>query len=152
MMEIRMATADMAWDEHRVLQTTIRTVYPKYYPEEVAAFFCRHHSLEHIQEGISSGNLQVLVDKNRILGIGACSGNHITGVYILPEYQKQGCGTRIMNFLESKIRRKYGTAILEASLPGVFMYERRGYRTTGHGLIELADGVRLVYEIMEKEL
>lgn len=131
MIEIRRATADMAWDEHRVLQTTIRTVYPKYYPEEVAAFFCRHHSLEHIQEGISSGNLQVLVDKNRILGIGACSGNHITGVYVLPEYQKQCCGTRIMNFLESSCMNAEGTGRLGMdllSLQMVCVWSMRSWR------------------------
>ena len=42
------ATADMVDAVYNVLQTTIKTVYPKYYPKEVTDFFCRHHSREHV--------------------------------------------------------------------------------------------------------
>lgn len=55
------ATPDMADVIYNVLHTTIKAVYPKYYPEEVAEFFCQHHSKEHILEGIASGNMGVLV-------------------------------------------------------------------------------------------
>ena len=46
--------ADMIYD---VLHTTIKTIYPYYYPAEVADFFCRHHSKEHILEGTASGHV-----------------------------------------------------------------------------------------------
>ena len=48
---------------------------------------------------------------------GCFDGNHITGVYVLPSYQKQGCGSHIMNCLEREIARMYDTAVLDASLP-----------------------------------
>ena len=32
------------------------------------------------------------------------------------------------------------------------LYEHRGYKTVGHGIYELENGVKLVYEIMEKRL
>ena len=51
-MEYLTATVEMADAIHNILHTTIRTVYPKYYPKEVVDFFCRHHSREHILEGI----------------------------------------------------------------------------------------------------
>lgn len=57
-----MAAADMAEEIYNVLHTTIKTIYPKYYPKEVADFFCRHHSREHILDGIASGNMGVLPD------------------------------------------------------------------------------------------
>ena len=137
---------------HDILHTTIRTVYPKYYPQEVVDFFCQHHSKEHILEGIVSGNMGVLVDKDTIIGTGCYDGNHITGVYVLPNYQKQGCGSKIMNCLEAEISKKYDTVILDASLAAVCLYEHRGYKTIGHGIYELENSVKLVYEIMEKEL
>lgn len=56
-MEYLTATAEMADAIHHILHTTIRTVYPQYYPKEVTDFFCRHHSREHILEGIASGNM-----------------------------------------------------------------------------------------------
>lgn len=146
------ATSDMADAIRDVLHTTIQTVYPKYYPKEVVEFFCGHHSREHVLEGIASGNMGVLVEKDVIIGTGCFDGNHITGVYVLPHYQKQGCGSQIMNSLEAIISQKHEVSILDASLPAVCLYEHRGYKTVGHGIYELENDVKLVYEIMEKAL
>lgn len=146
------ATVEMVDTIHHILHTTIRTVYPKYYPKEVADFFCKHHNREHILDGIASGNMGVLMDGNVIAGTGCFDNNHITGVYVLPCYQKKGFGTQIMDSLETKIIQKYNVSILDASLPAVCLYENRGYKTVGHGIYELENDVKLVYEIMEKKL
>ena len=151
-MEYLTAAVEMADAIHHILHTTIRTVYPKYYPKEVTDFFCQHHSREHVLEGIASGNMRVVIDQNKIIGIGCYDGNHITGVYVLPDYQKQGCGSKIMDCLEAEISKKYDTVLLEASLSAVFLYDHRVYQTTGHGIYELENDVKLVYEIMEKKL
>lgn len=42
--------------------------------------------------------------------------------------------------------------VLDASLPAVFLYEHRGYKTVGHGIYELENDVKLVYEVMKKNL
>lgn len=151
-MEYLTAAAEMADAIHNILHTTIRTVYPKYYPKEVVDFFCRHHSREHILEGISSGNMGVLTDGNIVIGTGCYDGNHITGVYVLPDYQKRGCGSKIMDCLEAEISKTHDSAFLDASLSAVCLYEHRGYKTVGHGICELQNDVKLVYEIMEKKL
>jgi GNAT superfamily N-acetyltransferase len=151
-MEYLVATVEMADIIHNILHTTIRTVYPKYYPKEVVDFFCQHHSMEHILEGIASGNMGVLTDKGIIIGTGCYDGNHITGVYVLPNYQKQGYGSKIMDCLEEDISKKYDTVLLEVSLSAVCLYEHRGYKTVGHGIYELQNNVKLVYEIMKKKL
>ncbi len=151
-MEYVTATFDMVDAVYNVLHTTIKTIYPKYYPKEVANFFCQHHSKEHILDGIASGNMGVLVKSGAIVGTGCYAGNHITGLYVLPHYQKQGYGSQILNCLEAEIVKKHDVAILDASLPAVFLYEHRGYKTVGHGVCELDNDVRLVYEIMEKRL
>ncbi len=146
------AASDMVNAIYNVLHTAIKTIYPKYYPKEVVDFFCRHHSKEHISDGIASGNMGVLADGNVIVGTGCFDNHHITGVYVLPSYQKQGCGTQIMNCLENEISKKYDTVVLDASLPAACLYEHRGYKTVGHGIYELENDVKLVYEIMEKRL
>ncbi len=151
-MEYLTATVEMADAIRNILHTTIRTVYPKYYPDEVADFFCRHHSREHISEGIAFGNMGVLTDGDVVIGTGCYDRNHITGVYVLPDYQRQGCGSKIMDCLEAEISKKHDTVILDASLSAVFLYEHRGYKTVGHGIYELENDVKLVYEIMEKKL
>lgn len=147
------AAMDMADAIYDVLHTAIKTIYPKYYPKEVAEFFCQHHSREHILDGIASGKMGVLMDDHDVIvGTGCYDGNHITGVYVLPCYQKQGYGSQIMKCLEAEIGKAFDTAVLDASLPGVFLYEHRGYRTVGHGKYELKNDVVLVYKIMEKRL
>ena len=151
-MEYITATPHMADAVYDVLHTTITTIYPYYYPTEVVDFFCRHHSKEHILEGIASGNMGVLMENDVIVGTGCYEGNHITGVYVLPCCQHRGCGSHIMNCLEAEIAKEYDTVILDASLSAVFLYEHRGYKTVGHGIYELENDVKLVYEIMEKRL
>lgn len=151
-MEYITATLDMADAIRNVLHTTIQSIYPKYYPKEVVNFFCQHHSTEHILDGILSGNMGVITDGNTIAGTGCYERNHITGVYVLPHYQKQGYGSQIMNHLEAEIIKNYDTVSLDASLPGVLIYEHRGYKTVKHGIYELKNDVKLVYEIMEKKL
>ena len=146
------AASDMVNEIYNVLHTTIKAVYSKYYPKEVVDFFCKHHSKAHILEGIASENMGVLVYNEEIVGTGCFDGNHITGVYVMPAYQNQGCGSYIMNCLEKKISQTYDTVILDASLPAACFYEHRGYKTVGHGIYELENGVKLVYEIMEKKL
>lgn len=146
------ATTEMAEKIQNVLHITIKAIYPKYYPKEVVDFFCNHHSIEHILEGIGTGNMGVLLVNDTILGTGCFDKNHITGVYVLPEYHNQGYGSKIIDCLERKIAKEYDTAVLDASLPAVFLYEHRGYKTVGHGVYELENDVKLVYEIMDKNL
>ena len=116
-MEYLRATAKMSDAIHDILHTTIRMVYPKYYPREVVDFFCLHHSREHILEGIASGNMGVLMDGDVMIGTGCCDSNHITGVYVLPNYQKHGCGSKIMDCLETEISKKYDRETLIKAFP-----------------------------------
>ena len=103
------ATTEMADGIRDVLHTTIKTVYPRFYPKEVVDFFCNHHSREHVLEGIASGNMGVLMDEDVIIGTGCYYENHITGVYVLPKYQNKGCGTMIIDHLETEIAKNYDT-------------------------------------------
>ena len=146
------ATTEMADGIRDVLHTTIKTVYPRFYPKEVVDFFCNHHSREHVLEGIASGNMGVLIDEDVIIGTGCYYGNHITGVYVLPKYQNKGCGTMIIDHLEREIAKKYDSVELDASLAAVILYEHRGYKTVGHGKYDLENGVKLVFEKMRKQL
>lgn len=147
------ANKDHAEEIHHVLQVAIRGVYPKYYPTEVVDFFCDLHSIEHLREGIASGNMGVLLsDSGEVVGTGCYDGTHITGVYVLPSWQGRGCGTQIVEQLEKRIGVDFDVACLDASLPAACLYEHRGYQTVGHGVIDLENDVKLVYEKMERLL
>lgn len=137
---------------YELVQDTIKTVYPKYYPKEVVDFFCEHHSKENILRDIENGVVGILMDNENMVGTGCYRDNHITRVYVLPEFQCHGYGSFIMWQLEDKIAQKYDKVYLDASLPASQLYEKRGYQTIHHDRWNVENGVVLVYEIMEKQL
>lgn len=136
---------------YNVVQHTIRTIYPKYYPAEVVDFFSEHHSMEAIAKDIENGYVSVLKIDETIVATGSFVDNHITRVYVLPEYQKKGYGTFIMKTIESQISEKYDKAYLDASLPAAALYEKLGFSTIKHERYPVENEVILVYEVMEKE-
>lgn len=151
-MEYRKALEKHIDNVFNIVQNTVTTVYPKYYPKEVVDFFCQLHSRENITKDIKNGNVGVLVVDNRIVGTGSREDNHITRVYVLPEFQGKGYGSFIMQCLENTISEQYNTVMLDASLPASHLYEQRGYRTIKHEKWNVEHGVVLVYEVMEKTL
>ena len=46
-----------------IVQDTIRTIYPQYYPGEVVDFFCELHCKEHISEDIRNGHVGVFLSQ-----------------------------------------------------------------------------------------
>lgn len=135
-----------------LVQDTIRTIYPKYYPKEVVDFFCELHCKENISEDVKDGRVGILLEGHVMLGTGCFKDNHVTRVYVRPEYQGQGCGNYIMQCLEGEIGSKYDSVHLDASLPASHFYEKRGYQTVKHEQLQVENEVTLVYEVMEKPL
>lgn len=150
-MEYRQATANEAGKIVSLVHNTIMIVYPQYYPEKVADFFCGLHCEENIRKDIEKGKVGVVYSGERLVGTGSYDGNHITRVYVAPEFQRQGYGSFIMEQLEVRIGQCHDEIILDASLPASRMYERRGYKTLRHERIDVGGGVMLVYEVMKKE-
>ena len=135
-----------------VVQQTIKTIYPKYYPMEVVDFFCQHHSRDAIAEDIKNGYVSVLKIDGTIIATGSFMDNHITRVYVLPKYQKKGYGTYIMKNIEDQIGEKYDKAYVDASLPAAALYEKLGFVTVNHQRYLVENEVVLAYEVMEKKI
>lgn len=151
-MEFSLAKKQDAEQVYQLVQETIRTVYPKYYLKEIVDMFCEFHSLENILRDIEAGNTYILLENDTLIGTGTKKENHITRVYVLPEFQKKGYGTFIMKKLEDKIKEQYDYVDIDASLPACKLYAKLGYQTVDHGIWECKNGVIQVYEIMKKEL
>lgn len=146
------ADSKLCGEIYSLVQLTIKTVYPKYYPKEVVSFFCTLHSLDNIGRDIENDNVYALFDNGILVGTGSFLDNHITRVYVLPEYQGRGYGTYIIRQLENVIKQNYESSVLDASLPAAMLYERLGYITVKHNKYIVKNDVVLVYEVMEKEL
>ena len=95
-MQYRKATEQDLDQIVTLVQETIKTIYPKYYPKEVVDFFCEHHCRENILNDVNAGVVGVLLVEGEIIGTGCYRDNHITRVYVNPACQKQGFGSYIM--------------------------------------------------------
>ncbi len=136
---------------YELVQETIKSVYPKYYLNEIVDMFCEYHSRENVLRDIDAGNTYILLENDDIIGTGTKNENHITRVYVLPGFQKQGYGTFIMNRLEEMIKERHDYVYIDASLPACKLYTHLGYQTVDHGIWECKNDVIQVYEIMKKE-
>lgn len=152
MMQYINATINDLAQVHNIVQETIKTIYPRYYPQEVVDFFCHLHNTDNIQKDIANQTVGILVDQGVIVGTGCRQNNHITRVYVLPQYQRKGYGNYIMECLEHKIAQTFDTVCLDASLPACTLYEKRGYITKKHCKLTVENDAVLVYEVMEKKL
>ena len=150
-MEYRKAKIEEAQIVCDIVQGTKAEVYPHYYTQAVVDFFGRLHSIDNITKDIEIGKIDVLTVDGKIVGTGSRTDNHITRVYVLPEYEGKGYGTEIMNHLENEIFSKYDYCDLDASLPAVMFYEHRGYKTVEHKRHDIGDGEVMIYEIMRKD-
>lgn len=151
-MEIKKAQLQDVHLVYCIVQDTIRTVYPKYYPSEVVDFFSNHHTMENILEDVKQGNVLLLWVNEECVATGSLHGNEICRVFVLPQYQGMGYGHQVMDYLESTIAQFDKTARIDSSLPGSFFYEKRQYKPVQHDMIVTQNDVQLVYEIMEKRV
>ena len=150
-LQYRKANPDEAQRVCYIVQHTKAVIYPDYYTQAVMDFFGSLHSIDNIKRDIEHGRINVLLKDGEIIGTGSCTDNHITRVYVLPEHQKQGYGSIIMDELEKEIFASHAYCELDASLPACIFYENRGYKTVHHVKYDIGDGKFMIYEIMRKE-
>ena len=148
--EIFLASEQQAEEITNLVQCTIKEIYVKYYRDEVVSFFCKWHSMERILADVEAKKVYVMFSNDKIVATGTADGEHITRVYVLPEYQRCGYGSAIMDFLEQKIINENGAAWIDSSLPAGRFYHSRGYMTKEHQEYELDNGKILEYEVMIK--
>jgi GNAT superfamily N-acetyltransferase len=137
-MEYIQATGIHLDDVFDLAQDTIRSVYPCYYPKEIADFFCAHHSKETIQADIDSANVWVLFEGDILVGSGSRRDNNITRLYVAPAFQGKGYGGIIMQKLEDEIGVIKNTILISVYIRSMKVLNRnRKLAGTRRGKISL---------------
>ena len=149
--EYRKAKPDEAQRVCYIVQHTKEVIYPDYYTKAVMDFFGSLHSIDNIKKDIEQNRISVLAVDGMIIGTGSHTDDHITRVYVLPEYQGRGYGSMLMDELEKGIFKSFDSCVLEASLPAGIFYENRGYKTVRQVKEDIGGGKCMIYEIMRKE-
>ncbi len=136
----------------KIARETISEIYPKYYAKGVVEFFLQHHKPDVLLEDIESGCVWLLEDGGRFVGTVTIKEDSIHRLFVLPEFQSQGFGSRLMDFAEEKIAENYSQAHIDTSLAAKEMYLKRGYKEKATCKILVDNGDILVYDEMEKIL
>ena len=134
-----------------ITQTTIRAVYPRYYPAGAVDFFSQHHSDEHIASDIAASRVYLLWAETEPVGTVTIADNNINRLFVLPEHQHRGYGKKLLDFAEEKILENYDCIQMDASLPAKAIYLKRGYKETEYHIIETENGDCLCYDVMKRE-
>ena len=147
---MRLKRAECPVKVAEIVEKTIRAVYPHYYPSGAVQFFLELHNEHKIREAFDREEIYFAVAQGKIVGTGSIRGNEIRRLFILPEYQAKGYGSRMMDLLEDMVFRKYQAVHIDASFPAENMYLKRGYRIKTFEKIETGGGDYLCYHTMEK--
>ena len=73
----------------RLIQETIQTIYPKYYPKGAVQFFLSHHSTENIKKALIEEKIYLFLVGDNFVGTGSIHHNEINRFFKLPEHQKK---------------------------------------------------------------
>mgnify|MGYP000961835226 FL=1 len=138
---------------HQLICQTISAIYPNYYPTDVVRFFLDYHSRDRITEALDQ-ELIIMINKDDLLiGTGSLFGNEIKRMFVLPEFQKKGYGSLLLNKLERKAAGNgYLSVELDASLPAYGLYESKGYLPIKNEQIVTQSGQVLFYYRMAKRI
>lgn len=148
--DIELRLADRPEQAAAIVKETIQKVYPHYYPPGAVQFFLDLHSVIRIKEAMFSEEIYLVTQQGNIIGTGSIRRNEICRLFILPQYQGKGYGSRLMDLLETRIWVKYPNVHVDASFPAESMYLKRGYQITSYEKIETENGDFLCYHTMER--
>ena len=86
----------------RIVEETVRAIYPRYYLAGAVEFFAELHSEMQIEKVKNKEDIYFAVVQGKIVGAERIRKNEICRLFILPEHQGKGYGSRLMDILEKK--------------------------------------------------
>ena len=136
-----------------ITHSTIKEVYPRYYPKGAVSFFLSHHSTENISDDISRSIVYLCFDSdNTAVGTATIKNNEICRLFVLPQFQGRGYGRLLLDFCEKEIAKGYDEVVIDASLSAKGIYLKRGYRESEYHIITTENGDHLCYDVMKKQI
>lgn len=136
-----------------ISHTTIKAIYPHYYPSGAVNFFLNYHSNENIKRDIL--NKCCFLCKNEkqvIVGTVTIRNNEILRLFVLPQYQGNGYGKELLDFAEKIIAESYTEILIDASLSAKSIYLKRGYMEIEYHTIKTENSDFLCYDVMKKRV
>lgn len=149
-MNIRLAEIKDLELVQAITYETIKEIYPRYYPQGAIEFFLAHHSTKDIKADIEAGIVFVIDIDETAVGTVTVKVPEINRLFVLPQYQGQGYGGKLLKFSEQIIAKKSEKIELCSSFPAKEIYLKRGYKEISSHSILTESGDFLCYDLMEK--
>lgn len=151
-MEIIKANKNQVDIVKRITNETIYAIYPHYYVKGIVDFFSKYHNELVISNDIQCGCVFVAtIENDTIVGTVTIKENEICRLFVLPQYQKMGYGSQLLDFVERSIFRQYDTCVVDASLASKEIYLHRGYVNIGTYSTQTGSKDILYYDKMSKD-
>ena len=145
-MKIRLFQQGDAIEVASLVARTLKESNSQDYSAEYIEDTIASHSAKVLIERAKEGHMYVVCDKGRIVGCGAIAGywgsqteSILLTIFVLPEYQGKGIGSKIIHTLEQDeyfLRAK--RIEIPASITAVEFYRKMGYDYK-NGIAELDD-------------
>src|SRR5687768_6448201 len=116
----------------QLIRRTMRESNSRDYPLDRLQPLIDYFSPEKVRR-LGQERVCLVAEANRqLIGTAALDGTELATFFVLPEYQGQGIGTRLLAAIEEQARMQAITHItVDASLTGATFYARMGYLRTG---------------------
>jgi N-acetylglutamate synthase-like GNAT family acetyltransferase len=126
--EIRRATAGDAEAVYEIVLRALRETNARDYPASVI-----DRLVLRLPEGVASKleewHAYVAVVDGRIVGTGSLNGKTVRAVFVHPDYQARGIGTKLMDAVENAANvQSINTLSVQSSITAQPLYAKRGFR------------------------
>jgi len=98
---------------------------------EFIALHTPQHQEEYLRQKMDQGSKVFMLIEDKPIGVVSVTGSLIEDLYILPDYQHQGFGTRLLHFAIEHCDGTPTLWILENNKGAEKLYRREGFRETG---------------------
>ena len=98
---------------------------------EFIALHTPEHQEEYLRDKMDHGARIFMLTEDEPVGIVSVAGSLIEDLYILPEYQNRGYGTRLLHYAIRQCEGIPTLWILENNKDAERLYRREGFRETG---------------------
>ena len=98
---------------------------------EFIALHTPQHQEEYLRQKMDQGSKVFMLIEDKPIGLVSVTGSLIEDLYILPDYQHQGFGTRLLHFAIEHCDGTPTLWILENNKGAEKLYRREGFRETG---------------------
>ena len=92
-----------------------------------------------------------MLTEHKPVGIVSVTGNLIEDLYVLPEYQNQGYGTRLLHYAMKQCRGGPVLWILENNKGAEKLYRREGFTETGNRN-NITDGLDEIEFVLKEQI